>query len=245
MRRRYSTNETPGLRYLEDEELENPLLVAEEFFEAIDLELFRQELRLFFALAFNNLAYKNGKIYEPSRQASVHQRLTRFLEMAWLILKNERIDLQIKQDDSLFQTNGMWRRGGFIEVDKRMKDDKMKYCRVLADEEVNNVRMVFERLFEYQSLSAWQDELDMVLFYSLCDIPMADECENGHSSFPMHEHLEKLLECIHVVYELRVKGDEGWKVLPVDVTFQNKDYQFFPPGLIMSIFRQQELVPVL
>lgn len=244
MRRRYDMMGIPGFRYLQDDELENPLLVAEEFFDAIDLELFRQELRMFFALAFNNETYKNGKTHETARQIGVHQQLTRFLEMAWLILKNDNIDLLIKAGDPLFQTDGMWRRGGFIEVDKRMKNDKMKYCRVLADEEVNNVRLVFKQLFGYQSLAAWQDELDMVLFYSLSSTPMADECENGHVSFPMHEHLEKLLECVHVIHELRIVGDEGWKVLPVDVTFKNKDYRYFPPELIMSIVQQHELIPV-
>ncbi|WP_316842097.1 hypothetical protein [Pedobacter gandavensis] len=244
MRRRYEMKGMPGFRYLEDEELENPLLVAEEFFDAIDLELFRQELRLFFALAFNNKAYKNGKLYEPARQTSVHQQLTRFLEMAWLILNNDKIDLLIKTEEPLFQIAGAWRRGGFIEVEKRLKDDTMRYCRVLEDEEVNNVRLVFEKIFNYLSLAAWQDELDMVLFYSLCDIPMSDECENGHTSSPMHEHLEKLLECVHVIHELRIKGDEGWKVMPVDAVIHNKDYEVFPAQLIMSIYRQQELIPV-
>ncbi|MBC8985923.1 hypothetical protein H9X96_09045 [Pedobacter sp. N36a] len=244
MRRRYDMLSVPGFRYLEDEELENPLLVVEEFFEATDLELFRQELRLFFALAFSNKAYKSGKLYEPARQATIHQRITRFLEMAWLILSNDRIDLSMKAGDPLFQVSGMWRRKGFIEVGRRMKDDKMKYCRVLEDEEINNVKLVFEQLFKYQSLAAWQDELDMVLFYSLGDIPMSDECENGQVSFPMHELLERLLETVHVMYELRIKGDEGWKVLPVDVAIQNKDYRFFPPHLIMSIVQQHGLTPV-
>lgn len=244
MRRRYDIEGVSGFRYLENEELINPLLVAEEFFDTLELELFRQELRLFFSLAFNNMAYKNGKRYEPARQASVHQQLTRFLEMAWLILNNTKIDLLIKGEDPLYQTNGMWRRGAFIEVGKRLKDDAMKYCRVLEDEEVNDVRLVFQQLFKYLPLSRWQDELDMVLFYSLCDIPMADECENGHTSLPMLEQLEKLLECVHVIYELRIKGDEGWKVLPVDAEIHNKDYSVFPAQLMMSIYRQQELVPL-
>lgn len=244
MRRRYEMLGIPGFRYLEDEELENPLLVVEEFFEATDLELFRQELRLFFALAFSNVAYKNGKVYEPSRQATIHQRITRFLEMAWLILNNDRLDLSMKAGDPLFQVSGMWKRKGFIEVGKRMKDDKMKYCRVLEDEEINNVKLVFEEIFKYKSLAAWQDELDMLLFYSLGDIPMSDECENGHVAFPMHEHLERLLETVHVMFELRIKGDEGWKVLPIDVAIQNNDYRFFPPQLMMSIFQQHGLIPV-
>lgn len=242
MKRRYEMLGVPGFRYMDDDELENPLLVVEEFFESTDLELFRQEIRLFFALAFSNVAYKNGKAYDPARQASVHQKLTRFLEMAWLFLSNERIELLIKEGDPLFQTTGIISRKGFIEVGKRMEDAAMKYCRVLEDEEINNVRLVFEQVFQYQALSAWHDELDMVLFYSLCDIPMADECENGHLAFPMHEHLEKLLECIHVMHEFRIKGDEGWNVLPVDVRIHNKDYRFFPPQLIMSIFHHQELI---
>lgn len=242
MKRRYGISGAPGFRYMNDEELENPLLVVEEFFEEADLELFRQELRLFFSLAFSNVAYKNGKAYDPARQASVHQRLTRFLEMAWLFLNSDQIDLLIKEDDPLFQRAGINRKKGFIELGKRMDDDAMKYCRVLEDEEINNVRLIFEQVFKYQSLSAWHDEMDMVLFYSLCDIPMADECENGHLAFPMHELLEKLLECIHVMHEYRIKGDEGWKVLPVNVRIQNKDYRFFPPQLIMSIFHHQELI---
>ncbi|WP_316823204.1 hypothetical protein [Pedobacter gandavensis] len=243
MRRRYGRKGIAGFRYLEGEELINPLLVAEEFFDTFDLELFRQELRLFFSLAFNNKAYKNGKSYEPAGQASVHWQLTRFLEMAWLIINNDKIDLLIRAEDPLYQTDGMWRKGAFIEVGKRLKNDAMKYCRMLEDAEVNNVRLVFQQLFNYLPLSGWQDELDMVLFYSLCDIPMADECENGHTSLPMLEHLEKLLECVHVIHELCIVGDEGWKVIPIGTNILNKDYSVFPAQLMMSIYRQQELIP--
>ncbi|MNR13772.1 hypothetical protein D3C85_1301990 [compost metagenome] len=166
----------------------------------------------------------------------VHQHVTRFIEMAWLILNDDFFDLLINEENPLYQDRGMWGETSFIEVRKRLSDEVMKCCRVLEDQEINNVKFVFENIFRYQKLSRWQDELDMVLFYSLRATPMSEECDNGHLSFPMYELLEKLLECMHVIHELKIKGDEGWKVLPLNVTVLNKDYGYFPPELMMSLY---------
>ncbi|AOM77140.1 hypothetical protein [Pedobacter steynii] len=236
MRRRYAGLENPCFRYLEEEEVKNPLLVVEEFFEVTDVELFRQELRLLFTLSFGDSDYSKGKVYDRSRLMCVHQHVTRFIEMAWLLLNDDFLDLLIKEENPLYQDRGMWAETSFIEVRKRLSDEVMKCCRVLEDQEINNVKFVFENVFRYQKLSRWQDELDMALFYSLRTTPMSEECDNGHLSFPMYELLEKLLECMHVIHELKIKGDEGWKVLPLNATVLNKDYSYFPPELMMSLY---------
>lgn len=238
MRRRYEGFVNPGFRYLEEVEVKNPLLVVEDFFDAADLELFRQELRLLFSLSFGDSAYAKEKVYDRSRLMCVHQHITRFIEMAWLLLNDDYIDLFIKEGDPLYQSKGMWRETSFIEMKKRLADDVMKSCRVLEDQEINNVKFVFNDIFQYQSLSVWQDELDMVLFYSLRATPMSEECDNGHLSFAMYELLEKLLECIHVIHEVKIKGDEGWNVLPWDTDIINKNYNYFPPELIMRLYHR-------
>ena len=238
MRRRYEGLENPGFRYLEEVEIKNPLLVVEEFFDATDLELFRQELRLLFSLSFSNSAYGQGKVYDRSRLMCVHQYTTRFIEIAWILLNDDYIDLFIQEGDPLYQNRGMWRETSFIEVRKRLSDGIMKNCRVLEDQEINNVKFVFNDIFQYQSLSVWQDELDMVLFYILRSTPMSDECDNSHLAFAMYELLEKLLECIHVINEAKIKRDEGWNVLPMDTDVINKDYNYFPPELIMGLYHR-------
>lgn len=236
MRRRYEGLENPGFRYLGKMEIKNPLLVVEEFFDTTDLELFRQELRLLFSLSFGDLAYAQEKVYDRSILMCVHQQITRFIEMAWLLLNDDYTDLLIREGDPLYQSRGMWRETSFIEIKKRLSNDVMKSCRVLEDEEINNVKFVFEDIFQYQSLSVWQDELDMILFYSLRATPMSEECDNGQLSFTMYELLEKLLECAHVINEFKIKGDEGWNVLPLNTDIINKDYNYFPPELIMRLY---------
>ncbi|WP_342330553.1 hypothetical protein [Pedobacter sp. FW305-3-2-15-E-R2A2] len=238
MRRRYEGLENPGFRYLEEAEVKNPLLVVEEFFDATDLELFRQELRLLFSLSFSNSAYGQEKVYDRSRLMCVHQYTTRLIEMAWILLNDDYIDLFIREGDPFYQSRGMWRETSFIEVRKRLSDGVMKNCRVLEDQEINNVKFVFNDIFQYQSLSVWQDELDMILFYSLRSTPMSEECDNGHLSFAMYELLEKLLECMHVIHEVKIKSDAGWKVLPLDTDVINKDYNYFPPELMMGLYHR-------
>lgn len=236
MRRRYEGLKNPRFRYLGEMEIKNPLLVVEDFFDATDLELFRQELRLLFSLSFGDSAYAQEKVYDRSILMCVHQQVTRFIEMAWLLLNDDYTDLFIREGDPLYQSRGMWRETSFIEIKKRLSDDVMKSCRVLGDEEINNVKFVFENIFQYQSLSVWQDELDMILFYSLKATPMSEDCDNGHLSFTMYELLEKLLECTHVIHEFKIKGDEGWNILPLDTAIINKDYDYFPPELIMRLY---------
>jgi len=238
MRRRYEGLENPGFRYLVEIEVKNPLLVVEEFFDATDLELFRQELRLLFSLSFGNSVYGEEKVYDRSRLMCVHQYATRLIEMAWILLNDNDTDLFIREGDPLYQSRGMWRETSFIEVRKRLSDCVMKNCRVLEDQEINNVKLVFNDIFQYQSLLAWQDELDMVLFYSLRSTPMSEECDNGHLAFAMYELLEKLLECTHVIHEVKIKADEGWNVLPPDADVINKDYNYSPPELMMSLYHR-------
>lgn len=238
MRKRHEGLENPTFRYLGKEEIENPLLVVEEFFDVTDLELFRQELRLLLTLSFTNSDYGKEKVYDRSRLMCVHQHTTRFLEIAWLMLNNDFVELFIGEDEPLHQNRGMWRETSFIELRKRLSNEVMRSCRVLEDQEINNVKLVFEDIFLYQSLTEWQDELDMILFYSIRSTPMSEERDNGHLSFPMFELLEKLLECIHVVHEFKIKGDEGWNVLPFETEIKNKDYNYFPAELIMSIYHR-------
>lgn len=240
MRRRYEGFVNPGFRYLADTEVENPLLVVEEFFDSTEVEIFRQELRQLFALSFSNEESGIEKSDRPSRLIGTHQRATRLLEMAWLCLNNDRIELAIEKEHPLYQYKGVW-RGNLIEVKNRLSDVTMQYCRVLQDTEINDVKKVFRNIFNYMTLSEWQDELDMLLFYSLSTTAMAEECENSNLCFSMYGLLEKLLECIHVINELKIKGDETWNILPAGTLILGQDNEAFPPELIMGLYQHENL----
>lgn len=207
MRRRYGNMQKEGYRYLEQKEILNPLLVIAAFFDTDNLEVFRQELRLLFSLSCSDVAYRKRKPHDASRLMSIHREATRLIEAAYLLKEADDVCLEIAgayPADQVQDDGNM----GLIAVDLRLSDELMRHCRLLRSREIDNVKLVFKDLFDFLKLSEWQDEMDMLLFYSLNNTPVAQECDNSQLYFPMHELLEKLLECAYVILVHKIQQDK-------------------------------------
>lgn len=238
MRRRYEGVESAGLRYLDDAEIKNPLMVMEEFFEAYDIEVFRQDLRKLFMLSCSGAAYRNNKRLDPCEMISTHRQVTRFIEFAYLIHDGKDLDFKIDKEHPIYQHKDKWNTDD-VDIETRSSNQVMKHWRVLANEEVNDVSQVFKNIFLFMSLGKWQDELDMLLYYSLNDTAIGEECENSDLYFPMYELLEKLLEATDVI-RTHEFDDYSNDFLPEGTTVSNPDESYFPVRHMMALYHYSE-----
>lgn len=195
MRRRCNNVASHGIRYLTDQELIQPILVLEAFFEEQDMAEFRAELRLLFTLSCSDQEYRLKKQFEPSAMVDLHQQMMRLLEAAYVVYQQEQ-----------------------LVVNNR-----------------NNGYGILYSLFDFMTLSEWQDEMDMLLYYSLDNTPVSEDCDNHHLYFPMYELLDDLLENCECIYKEEVT-ELLVDVLPEGVVISNRDDDYFPPELILSLY---------
>lgn len=90
-------------------------------------------------------------------------------------------------------------------------------------------------MFDFLTLSEWQDELDILLYYSLSDTPVAADCDNHQLYFPMYELLDELIEWAELIHEDELEqqiADE----LPEGVVILNRNDEYFPPELILVLY---------
>lgn len=233
MRKRYEGIVKAGFRHLADAEIKAPFRGIEDFFGNDEMESYRQGLRLWFALSCSDGAYRAKKCTDPSRFVSIHQETIRLIELAWLLYNSEE-DFNIGIEHPLYQANES-NLQDMIDINNRLSIALIKYCRVLEDREINNVRIVFADFFDFMTLGQWQDELDMLLYFSLKDLPIASQCDNSQLYFPMHELLEKLMEALYMVFILRKYTYKPF-LLPEGTVILNRDDAFFPVNLMAELY---------
>ena len=90
-------------------------------------------------------------------------------------------------------------------------------------------------IFGFLTLPEWQDELDILLYYSLNDTPVSSDCDNHHLYFPMYELLDELLEWAEGIHEDEL-AQQIADVLPEGVVIINRNDDYFPPELILVLY---------
>ncbi|MBC8984930.1 hypothetical protein H9X96_03985 [Pedobacter sp. N36a] len=77
------------------------------------------------------------------------------------------------------------------------------YFRSLTGDEINDVKVFFEDLFEFMSLDQWHKILYQLFIYSKQENTFTQQEEYGHMILEIAEFLEKVLESITIVYEAK------------------------------------------
>ncbi|EDM35624.1 hypothetical protein PBAL39_03744 [Pedobacter sp. BAL39] len=90
-------------------------------------------------------------------------------------------------------------------------------------------------MFAFLTLSEWQDELDILLYYSLNDTPVAADCDNHHLYFPMYELLDELLDWAEEIHEDELQQQVADE-LPEGIVIFNRNDDYFPPELILVLY---------
>lgn len=188
-----------NFHYLSPEEIEHPMLAICNIFQPNHPELCRQRLRLLFKLASTRHSFPKVKHQYLYEVTAIHLQIMKFLEIAQLLLDQNK-DLSIKEGHAFFQTESEDIID--IPVDKRLQDPVMKHCRLLNDQEINNVKKVFKRIFKCMPLEKWKIELDRLLNYSLFEEGVLG---NSPILFSTYDLLEKLIEAMYVLDQIETR----------------------------------------
>ncbi|WP_316820843.1 hypothetical protein [Pedobacter gandavensis] len=184
--------------YLNQDEIDNPLHCIGYFFtKQIYIEVLRKDIQNWIRTA---CSLSNDQFGDPDQFAVVHQHCTKLLEIAYLLLHDDTV-LRLEKNDPIYRINN--ERFIWHMENKQTLSCPDLYYRKLVGDDINDVKLYFEDLFEFMSLEQWYKILDQLFIYSKEEASFTKQEQYGFLVLEILEHLEKVLEAISVVYETK------------------------------------------
>lgn len=184
--------------YLSQDEIDNPLhCIGYLYTKQVYIEELRQDVQNWIK---TSCSLSDDQFGNPDEFAVIHQQCTKFIEIAYLLHQSE-IDLSIDSSHPLYRLNNdcfAWH----MENKQTLTCPEL-YFRNLTGDEINNVNLFFEDLFEFMSLDQWYKVLYQLFIYSKQENTFTQQEEYGFMILEILAFLEKLLESIAVVYEAK------------------------------------------
>lgn len=142
----------------------------------------------------------NDQFGDPDEFELLHHQCIKLLEIAHILYTSEE-NLSIETDHPAHRPDKNC--FGYHLEDEQVLSCPNLYLRTLVGTEINDVKIFFEELFEYRSLTEWYDILDQLLISSREESSIVKNEEIGPVILEINEYLEKLMESIYVVYETK------------------------------------------
>lgn len=184
--------------YLSQDEIDNPLhCIGYLCTKQIYIEELRQDIHNWIKTA---CSLSNDQFGNPDEFAVIHQQCTKLVEIAYLLNQAET-DLSIASSHPLYRLNNdcfAWH----MENKQTLTCPEL-YFRSLTGDEINDVKVFFEDLFEFMSVDQWYKILYQLFIYSKQENTFTQQEEYGYKILEIAEFLEKVLESIAVVYEAK------------------------------------------
>lgn len=184
--------------YLTNDEIDNPLHCIGYFFsKQVYIEELRQDINNWIKTA---CSLSDDQFGDPDQFATIHQHCTKVLEIAYLLHQDE-INLRIEKDHPLYRLNNdcfAWHM-----ENKQTLNGPELYFRNLTGDEINDVKILFEDLFEFMTLDQWYKILDQLFIHSKQETTFTQHEQYGCLILEITEFLEKVLESVAVVYEVQ------------------------------------------
>lgn len=127
---------------------------------------------------------------DPDDFERLHQQCVKLLEIAY-ILYNSDENFPVETDHPIHRPNNECL--GYHLEDQQILTCPDLYLRALTGDEVNDVKIFFEELFDFKDLNGWYNVLDQLLVSSREEISAVKNDEIGYMVLEINEYLEKLI----------------------------------------------------
>jgi len=134
---------------------------------------------------------------DPDDFELLHQQCIKLLEIAHLLYTSDE-SLAVEKDHPIHRPNKEC--FGYHLEDQQILTCPDLYIRMLRGDEVNDLKIFLEELFEFKSLNEWYGILNQILIHSKEETSFTKQENIGHLIVEIREYLEKLMETIYIVY---------------------------------------------
>lgn len=182
-------------RQLTSNEIDYPLQCISQFWGIETyIESFRIDVYNWIKTA---CSLSDDQFGDPDDFELLHQQCIKLLEIAHILYTSDE-SFAVEKDHPIHRPNKEC--FGYHLEDQQILTCPDLYIRMLRGDEVNDLKIFLEELFEFKSLTEWYVILDQILTHSKEETSFTKQKNVGHLVVEIREYLEKLMETIFIVY---------------------------------------------